>query len=261
MGYTDVALKGAEIFNIALLSWCRTTGKGFSVETLRPVLKNTELKGLRYAPKLEGDVVQLSTKKLNETLPEYLYHFTTKANYENMLKSGFVDITMREPTNGIFFHTAENFKQAYKSLGTKFCPDGRLDWLRYPLREGGEAVVLKIPRNMLNQSKLHVRDERAFHCLDKDLPDTLHYIGQYIIQRKSNPNLTSEQFLATIPEKYREYFRGKPIYDYTTYDSNIPLAIVYEEKIPIDKFMVCARFNRTEYDSVKEVESFINKIF
>lgn len=210
---------------------------------------------------LTGDVVQFQQKSLNQALPEYLYHFTTKSHYENMIKEGFINITTREPTNGVFFHTADNFRHAYKSYGSPICPDGRLDWLRYPLRDGGEAVVLRIPRSALNQAKLHVRDERAFHGLDKDLSGALHYVYQYIIQRKSNSNLTINQFLNTIPIKYQEYFKGKPICDYTKYSSDIPLAIIYDEKIPIEYFTECAKYNKLDYECIKDIETFLDKIF
>ena len=57
MGYSELALKGAEMFNRGLQKWCKTSGKGFSIETI----------GLKYAPQLEGDVLQYSKKFVKET--------------------------------------------------------------------------------------------------------------------------------------------------------------------------------------------------
>ncbi len=62
MGYSELALKGAEIFNKGVQKWCKAAGKGFSVETFQPALKKSDLIGLKYAPKLEGDVTHFSTK-------------------------------------------------------------------------------------------------------------------------------------------------------------------------------------------------------
>jgi hypothetical protein len=71
LGYCNIALKGAEIFNKGLQSWCKSAGKGFSVETFQPILKSTELKWLKYAPKLEGDVLQLSKKSAKQIFEEF----------------------------------------------------------------------------------------------------------------------------------------------------------------------------------------------
>ena len=62
MGYSELALKGAEMFNRGVQKWCKASGKGFSVETLRPAIKKSDLVGLKYAPQLEGDVTHFSTK-------------------------------------------------------------------------------------------------------------------------------------------------------------------------------------------------------
>ena len=59
---TNITIKSASFFNKGIQNWCRAAGKGFSVETFRPVFKKTENIGLKYAPKLESDVVQLSLK-------------------------------------------------------------------------------------------------------------------------------------------------------------------------------------------------------
>ena len=67
MGYSELALKGAEIFNKGVQKWCKAAGKGFSVETFQPALKKSDLIGLKYAPKLEGDVLKYSKKFVKET--------------------------------------------------------------------------------------------------------------------------------------------------------------------------------------------------
>ena len=56
MGYSELALKGAEIFNKGLKSWCKAAGKGFSVETFQPALKNSENISLKYAPRQNGNL-------------------------------------------------------------------------------------------------------------------------------------------------------------------------------------------------------------
>ena len=180
MGYSELALKGAEIFNKGLQNWCKTAGKGFFVETLRPVLKNTELKGLRYAPKLEGDVLQLSLKPktvLNyeqkqamdiakygekqveriDVTDDMLQKFTPNRRLSNK------PCTLKNPSEYKYY-----ISKFEKDMGEKYLPK---DWEKLTDAQKYDFIVKdRYSRIVANKIMDNIQHEHVEHCyvLNKD---------------------------------------------------------------------------------------------
>lgn len=99
-------------------------------------------------------------------IPRYLYHLTTKENYNSMLKDGFIknshDVEPSSNLEGVFLFEMINFVKRWGSTGLS------IDWLKKPLllldalilqaaTKNPEIVLLKIPTKNFLLEKLRCR--------------------------------------------------------------------------------------------------------
>ena len=99
-------------------------------------------------------------------IPRYLYHLTTKKNYNSMLKDGFIkthhDACATLNLDGVFLFEMINFVKRWSSTGLS------IDWLKKPFllldalilqaaTKNPEIVLLKIPTKNFLLEKLRCR--------------------------------------------------------------------------------------------------------
>ena len=112
MGYSELALKGAEIFNKGLKSWCKAAGKGFSVETFQPALKNSENISLKYAPRQNGNLKNFNfnidteaeniSKEIGDTINVHINKTITKtANDLPQSSLGWIKLFCKEKSDSL----------------------------------------------------------------------------------------------------------------------------------------------------------------
>ncbi len=110
---------------------------------------------------------QIVWKQLGQrNVPRYLYHLTTKNNYQQMLKDGYIkvnhDADIRSNLNGIFMLDLKNFTKRWMSMGID-CGEHLLTFAKALLmqasKDGSNIVVLKIPTKTLYLNKLKCRSQ------------------------------------------------------------------------------------------------------
>ena len=136
-------------------------------------------------------------------IPRYLYHLTTKENYNNMAKDGFIKISEDvgvETLQGVFMFDLKNFTKRWFHTGLDY-----IDWtlslaralILNTLLKSSEIVLLRIPTNNLQPNLLKCR------CQDE----------------QGECNITTEGVCAT---KQKHYTRKKYAIEYI-YQKNIPI--------------------------------------
>lgn len=106
-------------------------------------------------------LVELEKLGVSTELPEYLYHMTSKKNYESMLASGKLEQGFDHYCGqAVFAFDADNFKKNWNNiLDSNVCMKEKL--LKQAAKFGDEVVLLKIPTKILNKDKLFVRSENV----------------------------------------------------------------------------------------------------
>lgn len=113
-------------------------------------------------------------------IPRYLYHITTRANYESMLKTR--SLRTSDPGGlgaGVYMFELQNMIKhygnhgCYRGLG-RLLGQGRL-------HGGNELVLLKIPTSKLDAGRLAIRNNSA---LAKKVSSIVDYIGDAAINSK-----------------------------------------------------------------------------
>lgn len=97
---------------------------------------------------------------MSKIIPRYLYHITTKSNYEKIVSSRKL-ATRKEDFAGdaIFMFELQNFFKRWK--GDKFNPESRKiikDLMAFLKRDGSGFVLLRIPTKNLNLDLLRIRN-------------------------------------------------------------------------------------------------------
>jgi len=97
-------------------------------------------------------------------VPRYIYHLTTKANYENIQKSGFINMSKDylSGKNAVFFIDWQNFIKRWGKLevdDSVFL--SKKTFLKYLLKGKGKRnmSLLRVPVSKLNQDDLYVRSQ------------------------------------------------------------------------------------------------------
>lgn len=99
-------------------------------------------------------------------VPRYLYHLTTKKNYQQILKDGYIkgkhDVNIRSNLSGIFMVDLRNFTKRWMTTGVD-CGEKLLTFAKALImqasKDGSNIVVLKIPTKSLNLNKLKCRSQ------------------------------------------------------------------------------------------------------
>jgi len=116
-------------------------------------------------------------KSSKPAIPRYLYHVTTKKNYEAMLKSGEIigshDGNFMSNLEGVFMFDLKNFLKRWSSTYFK-CDNGTTINLGAALigKNRTDAVVLRVPTKNFNVDKLKIRAQdnlnSTYHGLNGD---------------------------------------------------------------------------------------------
>ena len=196
----------------------------------KPVVVNpAELKGLRFAPIKNSEPLPI---------PEYLYHLTDKKHYELILKDGKI-LMSRDELNGIpkcpgvFMIDIKNFFQNwgennrwFGSLKTKL--------VRHATQSDSNLVLLRIPTNSLDKSKIVLRDQETYMG---DLDKLRAGLKEF--------NITADYPIpAEFKRKFTFYFDGlSPETIFQTDIDKKSLEYIYREAIPISKVEKVGEFD------------------
>lgn len=108
----------------------------------------------------------VGTQLGKRNVPRYLYHLTTKNNYQQMLKDGYIkgyhDEDIRTNLSGIFMLDLRNFTKRWMTTGID-CGEQLLTFAKCLImqasKDGSNIVALKIPTKTLNMNKLKCRSQ------------------------------------------------------------------------------------------------------
>ena len=108
----------------------------------------------------------VGTQLGKRNVPRYLYHLTTKNNYQQMLKDGYIkgyhDEDIRTNLSGIFMLDLRNFTKRWMTTGID-CGEQLLTFAKCLImqasKDDSNIVALKIPTKTLNMSKLKCRSQ------------------------------------------------------------------------------------------------------
>lgn len=106
----------------------------------------------------------------SQKVPRYIYHLTSKANYDSILQDGFIKPTQNKffVKNGVYALELANFFKRWKINKDWGYDDLQylllrhiVKWMQFVQQDTNELVILKIPTSELDLSKLKIR------CLNK----------------------------------------------------------------------------------------------
>lgn len=179
MGYGDVALKGAEIFNKNLKRWCKASGKDFSVETHQTVLKNSEKIGLKYAPKLESDLKHFS---LNVSM-----------DAENIAK---------EIDNAMSASLGKAISKAVKNL-----PQCSLGWIKLFCKEKAASLKAKIKKSIENIQNRKTTKKQHSNNIQKSIKTTENIPNELKVIFEELNGKTGKEFVDLAYQKMVNYMK------------------------------------------------------
>ena len=159
--------------------------------------------------------------------PRYIYHFTNQKSYQSILNDGFIKASPNDDYlkgKGIFAVALQDF---FKHWGlNKDWADCKYDsetlrtsllrkaiyWM-YPVDNENELVILKIPTDKLDKTKLKIRSQNRFFKFMK-----------------------SEQVINCAPCALREHLEGETLANESRRFNNRGEALeyIYQENIPIN---------------------------
>jgi len=103
---------------------------------------------------------ETAPSKGKRRVPRYIYHMTSKQNYDSMVKDGFIKKSRDEAIgDGVFATELVNlFKRWRKNQawGNSSLMESLIDQVR---KDGKDVVILKIPTSILNIDHLKVRSQ------------------------------------------------------------------------------------------------------
>lgn len=158
----------------------------------------------------------------SKNFPRYIYHMTSKANYESMLRDGFIRTGENKlhVDKGIYAFDLMNF---FKCWGKPHKDWGYDDlqriilrhivkWFNSTMPQKSELVILKIPTSKLDQDKLFVRSMNKLFKFEE-----------------------SEQKFHDIPYSLQEHLAGKtPACEAPLYKMRKEaIEFIYKEDIPL----------------------------
>lgn len=170
----------------------------FYYDELLPLLKSTKLQDkFLQMKKLEKEIDRFGVEGVqngNKTgkIPRYIYHLTSKENYEKMLQNGVLQTTSDGwfKQKGIFAVELENlFKRWGNNELWEECPL-QLSLLEHAAKDSDKIVILKIPTAKLEQENLYIRSQNQL------IPD--HFgLSDYFEQICESPRYKNKQQLDT----------------------------------------------------------------
>lgn len=252
-----------------------------------------------YKP-VKGDRIQVA--KYHNTnvgkpieLPEYLYHITSTDAFNEIQKTGQINISTNEQLTGIFLLDKKNFLEHYSSTKTKkfkkrdlmtaiFVQAGkRANTENNPLSKFNISII-RIPTiDLLEKGKFRVRTQKDFFDFDDVLSRVSKQTGEKFCVRNmrhsetrekfknmvvSNGIMTDEQargFLKEMTQKLHQGFTLQQMYDLAM-DKKQSVEYIYNDNIRLSDFpsIRTKRINLLDYfaeDGVTVDPSKIKNIF
>ena len=234
-----------------IIAWTKTSCKSSLYS--RPVkIKPSRLK---YTPALKKDTVQLLHSVGKHKIPRYIYHVTSKQNYEGMLESGAINLT-NDPFfgKGIFFTDIQNlFKEWNKfdnNLGKNL-----LERLLDHCYKGNSIVLLRIPTSKLNIENLFVRSQKRLFSTPKKIIQEygVEKIERYSAKLAKTGKYTSsdqafyDSILHFIEEKY-----GAETLNHLTNGDKAIFAKLYKQRKEAIEYIYKDKINISDVEKIGE---------
>lgn len=130
---------------------------------------------IKLLSKFGDSLIKTAQKTLgrnNSKIPKYLYHITTKSNYNSMLESGVIktskDVSPLSNLSGVFMFDMKNFAKRWSNTwvdygepGAKYNIGsvllGKNSLIQQGVDKSSELVLLRFPTNKFDINKLSVR--------------------------------------------------------------------------------------------------------
>ena len=250
-----------------------------------------------YKP-VKGDRIQVA--KYHNTnvgkpieLPEYLYHITSTDAFNEIQKTGQINISTNEQLTGIFLLDKKNFLEQYSATKTKKTKKSKKrDLITAIFVQAGKRAtlskfnisVIKIPTiDLLEKGKFRVRTQKDFFDFDDELSRVSKLTGEKFCVRNmqhaevrekfkkmvvSNGIMTDEQatsFLKQMTQKLHQGYTLQQMYDLAM-DKKQAVEYIYNDNIRLEDFpsIRTKRINLWDYfaaDGVTVDPSKIKSIF
>lgn len=222
--------------------------------------------------------VGTSVKYNSKALPRFIYHITSKKNYNEIMKSGVLKMSEDFITDGIFTIELSNFFKRWNILTPNYetMQEALINHVSQHILDR-DIVILRIPTSKLNSEKLKIRSQNDLSswiqdCFDEFEDKTITLIDaeyrKYIREgskgkapkqrdiaikliKETETQKNANMLLANIPANEAKHYK----------QHKHALEYVYKEDIPADRFEKIGEANiqdvknSPEYDSSKPVKS------
>ena len=220
----------------------------------KPIPKPINFKGLKYVPVLEKDTIQLSKVVGKHKIPRFIYHITSKQNYEKMLEDGVINLSYdRAFGNGIFFTDIQNLFKEWN----KFDNNRGKNLLEHLLHHCGcnDAVLLRIPTSKLNIENLLIRSQKRLFAAQKGV---IQEYGEDAINRysmellKTGKYKSSEQALFDSILHFIEKKYGAETLNHLTNGDKAIFANLYKQRKEAIEYIYKDKINISDVEKIGE---------
>lgn len=190
--------------------------------------------------------------------PRYIYHMTTKSNYEKMLKEGFIKVYDTEVAgDGICTTELSNLFKFWgenKDFGFADLRHELINHIKTPI--DSNIVMLRIPTSSLDTGKLILRSQnRTFRATNPNE----HYILNEIVQQgvRNNPNKPCNGIASALDDYFTKIiearksphiYQGAPANQANMYNQRKEaVEYIYRDNIPIKNAQNIGELNISEF--------------
>ena len=215
----------------------------------RPIQKPINFKGLKYAPALEKDTVQLSQTVGKHKIPRYLYHMTSLENYQKMLETGYIRPSGARLPDGVYMLELDSFSKYWnKGLRNDLCD------LVFRSGESHNIVMLRIPTKNLEASKIRLRTQKQVEgdFYTKEIEEWLNFCHMPPERKQLCEDLLAKygkkeglnRYIELLPKKFEPVTKGidaklTPLYKQKKSD----LEFIYRGEIPMSDVELVSQYN------------------
>lgn len=205
--------------------------------------------GLKYAPVLEKDTVQLSQTVGKHKIPRYLYHMTSLENYQKMLETGYIRPSGARLPDGVYMLELDSFSKYWnKSLRNDLCD------LVFRSGESPNIVMLRIPTKNLEASKIRLRTQKQVegNFYTKEIAEWLNICHMPPERKQLCEDLLAKygkkeglnRYIELLPKKFEPVTKGidaklTPLYKQKKSD----LEFIYRGEIPMSDVELVSQYN------------------
>lgn len=223
-------------------NWLKVSGKTSVLQTKSVGKVNAH--DLKYVP-LNHNTNQLSQNIGKHKIPRYLYHLTSRENYQKILESGYIKPGNDHFPFGVYMLELDSFSKYWgKSM--------RNDLVR---KCGGsnELVMLKIPTSSIDTSKIRLRTQNDVEGkLGSEIEEWFNFTRMPDERKNLLTKLIKDygekeaikRYLDYLPKKYEHLVKGiegrfTNLYKQRKSD----LEFIYDAEIPISNVEYMGGFN------------------